>query len=56
MKGKEDLRKEIEDAVSDEQDHVPVRLPLPCRTVHLKRLHHELNDPKDAHCCTVCDL
>ena len=53
---KEDVRNVIEDALSDEQDHIPVGLPLPCRAVHLKRLDYELNDPKDAHCCTVRDL
>ena len=54
--GEEDVRKEIEDALSDEQDHVPVGLPLPCDAVHLKRLDHELNYSQDAHCYTVRDL
>ena len=36
--GDVDVRKEIKDALLHKQPHVPVELPLPCGTVHLKGL------------------
>lgn len=51
-----DVRKEVQDALLDEQGHVPIGLPPLCRAVHLKRLPHELGDPEEAQHCVVCAL
>ena len=51
-----DAHKEVEDALLEEQAHVLIELPLPCRAVHLKRLHHEFDDREDARRCSMCDL
>ena len=53
---RQDVHKEVEDALSDEQVHVLTELPLPCHTVHLKRPPHELDNREDAHHCTMRDL
>ena len=51
-----DAHKEVEDALLEEQAHVLIELPLPCRAVHLKRLRHEFDGREGARCCTMCNL
>ena len=46
---RQDVHKEVEDALLDEQAHVPIELPVLCRAVHLLRLPHEFDYRKDAH-------
>lgn len=50
---KRNVRKEVQNALLDEQGHVPIGLPLLCRAVHLERLPHELGDREHAHRCIM---
>ena len=56
MKRHEDVRKEIKDALLNEQAHVPADMPQLYRAVHLKRLPHELDDRENANHCSMCNL
>ena len=52
------VHKEVEDALLEEQVHVPIELPPPrtCRAMHLKRLPGKFDDREEARRCAMCDL
>ena len=53
---RQDVHEKVEDALLDEQVHVPIGLPPPCHAARLKQHPDELDDREDAHRCTMRDL